>query len=172
MQSLTKRTRIASLGKKEHSISVPKSNISPSDFYNTNGTETLQSHAVSQLRRSNRFKDVSDPANSNSNSNSNSSSEFDDATTEFETPELFKPSLCYKFNDGSSYTITNQDFKCLFNKDWVNDSILDFFTKFYIESSIEKSIIKREQVHLMSSFFYTKLISNPADYYSNVKKVG
>ncbi|CAI4915270.1 BAD_HP_G0005840.mRNA.1.CDS.1 [Saccharomyces cerevisiae] len=166
LQSLTKRTRIASLGKKEHSISVPKSNISPSDFYNTNGTETLQSHAVSQLRRSNRFKDVSNPANSNSNSNS----EFDDATTEFETPELFKPSLCYKFNDGSSYTITNQDFKCLFNKDWVNDSILDFFTKFYIESSIEKSIIKREQVHLMSSFFYTKLISNPADYYSNVKK--
>ena len=174
LQSLTKRTRIASLGKKEHSISIPKSNISPLDFYNNGGTETLQSHAVSQLRRSNRFRGVSNSANSNSssnaNSNSNSNSEFDDATTEFETPEPFKPSLCYKFNDGSSYTVTNQDFKCLFNKDWVNDSILDFFTKFYIESSIEKSIIKREQVHLMSSFFYTKLISNPTDYYSNVKK--
>lgn len=139
MQSLTKRTRIASLGKKEHSISVPKSNISPSDFYNTNGTETLQSHAVSQLRRSNRFKDVSDPANSNSNS------EFDDATTEFETPELFKPSLCYKFNDGSSYTITNQDFKCLFNKDWVNDSILDFLQNFTLNHLLKSQLSKESK---------------------------
>ncbi|CAI4039726.1 hypothetical protein SMKI_09G1340 [Saccharomyces mikatae IFO 1815] len=167
LQSLTKRNRITSVARKEHPISIPKSNkITSQDFYNNGGTETLQSHAVSQLRRSHRFRNVSNSANSNSNSNS----EFDDATTELETPEPFKPSLCYKFNDGSSHTITSQDFKCLFNKDWVNDSILDFFTKFYIESSIEKSVIKREQVYLMSSFFYTKLISNPTDYYSNVKK--
>ncbi|CAI4064761.1 hypothetical protein SKDZ_09G1310 [Saccharomyces kudriavzevii ZP591] len=159
LQSLTRRTRIASLAKKEHSISIPKSNISPLDFYNNDSTQTLQSHAVSQLRRSNRFRDVL-----------HSNTESDDATAEFETPEPFKPSLSYKFNDGSSYTITSQDFKCLFNKDWINDSILDFFTKFYIESSIERSIIKRDQVHLMSSFFYTKLISNSTDYYSNVKK--
>ncbi|CAI4065400.1 hypothetical protein N7582_003011 [Saccharomyces uvarum] len=165
LQSLTKRARITNPASKDHSISIPKSNISPLDFYNNGSTNTLQSHAVSQLRRSNRIKDVLQ-----SDSNSNSNTEIDDTLAEFETPEPFKPNLCYKFNDGSSYTITNQDFKCLFNNDWINDSILDFFTKLYIESSIENSIIKREQVYLMSSFFYTKLISNPADYYSNVKK--
>ncbi|CAI2039770.1 hypothetical protein SEUBUCD646_0I01400 [Saccharomyces eubayanus] len=165
LQSLTKRARVTNVASKDHSISIPKSNISPLDFYNSGSANTLQSHTVSQLRRSNRIKDVLQ-----SDSNSNSNTEIDDTTAEFETPEPFKPNLCYKFNDGSSYTITNQDFKCLFNNDWINDSILDFFTKLYIESSIENSIIKREQVYLMSSFFYTKLISNPADYYSNVKK--
>lgn len=92
-----------------------------------------------------------------------------DDDKDFETPEKFTPRLCYKFDDGAGYTITNQDFKCLYNHDWINDTILDFFTKYYVERAIKESIIKREKVHIMSSFFYTKLISDPTDYYANVQ---
>ncbi|GAV54181.1 hypothetical protein ZYGR_0AK06830 [Zygosaccharomyces rouxii] len=93
-----------------------------------------------------------------------------DSEKDFETPEIFKPKLRHKFEDGSNYTITNQDFRCLYNHDWINDSILDFFTKYYVETSIERGIVKRDEVHIMSSFFYTKLVSDPGDYYGNVKK--
>ncbi|CAR28187.1 hypothetical protein ZYGR_0N06790 [Zygosaccharomyces rouxii] len=93
-----------------------------------------------------------------------------DSEKDFETPEIFKPKLRHKFEDGSKYTITNQDFRCLYNHDWINDSILDFFTKYYVENSIERGIVKRDEVHIMSSFFYTKLVSDPSNYYGNVKK--
>lgn len=89
---------------------------------------------------------------------------------ERETPEKFEPQLCYKFDDGASYTITNQDFKCLYNHDWINDTILDFFTKYYVEKAVRNSIVTHEEVYIMSSFFYTKLISDPTDYYGNIKK--
>ncbi|QLG73817.1 hypothetical protein HG535_0F03280 [Zygotorulaspora mrakii] len=87
-----------------------------------------------------------------------------------EVPETLDPALSHKFPDGASYMITNQDFKCLYNHDWINDSILDFFTKFYAEKSIQEDVISRGDIHLMSSFFYTKLVSDPSDYYGNVKK--
>ncbi|QLQ80535.1 hypothetical protein HG537_0D05360 [Torulaspora globosa] len=89
---------------------------------------------------------------------------------ELEIPEKFEPQLCYKFDDGASYTITNQDFKCLYNHDWINDTILDFFTKYYVEKAIRNSVVTQEEVYIMSSFFYTKLISDPTDYYGNIKK--
>lgn len=88
----------------------------------------------------------------------------------YETPKIFEPNLVYKFTDGSYYTITNQDFKCLYNKDWINDSILDFFTKYFIESAITNNKVRKEDVHIMSSFFYTKLTSTEEEVYSNVKK--
>ncbi|CCE62605.1 hypothetical protein TPHA_0C04540 [Tetrapisispora phaffii CBS 4417] len=87
-----------------------------------------------------------------------------------EVPAIFKPNLVYKFNDGTTFTITNQDFKCLYNNDWANDMILDFFIKYFIEESITKNIINENDVSIMSSFFYLKLISDPTNYYKNVKK--
>ncbi|CCK71695.1 SUMO protease ULP2 KNAG_0H02800 [Huiozyma naganishii CBS 8797] len=88
----------------------------------------------------------------------------------FETPEEFKPSLNYEFDDNRKYTITNQDFKCLYNNDWVNDSIIDFFIKYYMEESIVRGVVIRNEVLALSSFFYTKLISDSNSYYENVKK--
>lgn len=93
-----------------------------------------------------------------------------DSERDFETPEIFKPKLRYTFADGTSYTVTNQDFKSLYNHDWINDSILDFFTKYYAERAIERGIVSRDDVYIMSSFFYTKLVSDPNDYYGNVRK--
>ncbi|EDO15206.1 hypothetical protein Kpol_401p13 [Vanderwaltozyma polyspora DSM 70294] len=80
----------------------------------------------------------------------------------------FKPSLYYQFNDGVSYTITNQDFKSLYNNDWVNDTIIDFFIKYNLELNVAKN--DREDIFIMSSFFYTKLKSNNTNFYDNVKK--
>lgn len=94
----------------------------------------------------------------------------EDDTDPYEKPEPFKPTLHQKFPDDTSYTVTNQDFKCLYNKDWINDSIIDFFVKYYVEVSIDKSIIKRDDVYIMSSFFYSKLTSDPQSLYENVRK--
>lgn len=88
----------------------------------------------------------------------------------YEVPKEFKPTLHRKFRDGTVYTVNNQDFKSLYNNDWVNDSIIDFFVKFYVEKSINKNIVDKDDVYIMSSFFYSKLISDPDQLYENVKK--
>ncbi|CCH60959.1 hypothetical protein TBLA_0D04630 [Henningerozyma blattae CBS 6284] len=99
---------------------------------------------------------------------SNDSTHNDEAV--YETPVPFKPRLNYKFSDNTSYTITNQDFKCLYNNDWINDTIIDFFIKYYVDQSIQNNIIKKDEISIMTSFFYTKLISTKENYYENVKK--
>ncbi|CCE62299.1 hypothetical protein TPHA_0C01430 [Tetrapisispora phaffii CBS 4417] len=82
----------------------------------------------------------------------------------------FQPSLNYHFKDGVSYTINNQDFKSLYNNDWVNDTIIDFFIKYYLETNLIDSKLK-DDIYVMSSFFYTKLVSNGIDdVYTKVKK--
>lgn len=167
----------------ETSVSLP--NVSAKEFYHSGANSGHSSNAVDEsspstekiekietesqkdplenLRRSNRTKSQS-PA-------LRQSTLWDlDSEKDFEVPETFRPKLRYKFEDGSSYTITNQDFRCLYNHDWINDSILDFFSKYFVENSIKREIIYRDDVHIMSSFFYTKLVSDPSDYYRNVKK--
>lgn len=126
------------------------------------GENKLSDHLLSNVRKTRSKNSTSQDSTSINIEN--------DEDMEYETPKLFKPNLNYKFPDGSSYTITNQDFRCLYNQDWINDSIIDFFTKFFIEASIEQEKVERDQVHVMSSFFYTKLISTDKDVYQNVKK--
>lgn len=96
--------------------------------------------------------------------------DLEESNVSFEEPEEFKPCLKQMFKDNTCYTVTNQDFKCLYNNDWINDSIIDFFIKFYVEKSIDRKVVKREEVYIMSSFFYTKLISDHNQLYENVKK--
>lgn len=135
----------------------------PEGVPKTDQENKLSDHLLSNIRKT---------RNSSTKPQENTALNIDDDEDDkdYETPKIFKPSLHYKFPDGSSYTITNQDFRCLYNKDWINDSIIDFFTKFFIEASIEQKKVERDQVYLMSSFFYTKLISSEKDVYQNVKK--
>lgn len=141
--------------------------ISSSAFYGTHKDEdsdekkSLAIYSHSSLKKS-LMKNI--------NSNIYEPSNFSNSQEEFEKPETFKPTLLYKFEDGVKYSVNNQDFKCLYNNDWINDTILDFFTKYYIEKSISCEIIKREDIYLFSSFFYTKLVSNLDKCYENVKK--
>lgn len=143
-------------------------NISAQSFYSnvpaTQNIETDSNKLQLNVRRSARFSNLEDrPKTYNLDS-------FDNDDEPYEVPEQFKPTLYQKFHDGTSYTVTNQDFKCLYNKDWINDSIIEFFVKYYIEVSISKSIVKREDVYIMSSFFYSKLTSESKNLYENVRK--
>ena len=93
----------------------------------------------------------------------------DSTDDDFKNPVPFSPSLYYHFNDKTSYTITNQDFKSLYNNDWVNDTIIDFFIKYYMEFNVP--LERRNEIHILSSFFYTKLTSKTQnEFYDNVKK--
>ncbi|GMM55539.1 SUMO protease [Maudiozyma humilis] len=132
--------------------------IAPKSFYGNEG-QSISNHRLSVIRKSTRNKDKPKKTHN-----------IDLEDEKRETPKPFKPSLKYKFEDGSKYTITNQDFKCLYNNDWINDTIIDFFTKYYVTDSISKGIVENDHAHAMSSFFYTKLISDPENYYDNVKK--
>lgn len=92
---------------------------------------------------------------------------------ELETPAPFSPPLKYKLHDGKYFTITYSDFKTLYNNDWVNDNVIDFF----INYEIGKAHKEKEAIAL-NSFFFPKLISTskdfeevtPLDYYQNVKR--
>lgn len=137
---------------------IPKSNISPDNFYNI-GRTSVHDQNLDELRRSTRKRrkfDIEDISNTKEE--------------EKETPQIFKPKLKYQFSDDTKYTITNQDFKCLYNNDWINDTLIDFFTKYYDDGAANNGTLKREEVCIITSFFYTKLISDPKNYYENVKK--
>lgn len=157
---------LKSFPKLAKSIPIPKdsandepniSGISANSFYNNTKTTNLSKHTLSELRRSTRTKEK--PVKKYLDV---------DQEQEHEEPKFFKPTLRYKFEDGSKYTISNQDFKCLYNNDWINDSIIDFFIKFYVNKSISKEIASKD-ISIMSSFFYSKLVSDPENYYENVR---
>ncbi|KAG0669356.1 hypothetical protein C6P45_003882 [Maudiozyma exigua] len=137
---------------------IPNSNISTDSFY-SNRKSALRDQNLDDLRRSNRKR-------------KNVDIEYISQTKEQqeEIPQIFKPKLKYQFSDETKYTITNQDFKCLYNNDWINDTLIDFFTKYYDDRASNNRILKREEVCIITSFFYTKLVSDPENYYENVKK--
>ncbi|SCU97749.1 LADA_0H08042g1_1 [Lachancea dasiensis] len=122
---------------------------------------SLMKHALSSTKRITRSETIN---------TSPEASPPTELSLDHEIPETFKPSLFYKFDDNTTLSVSNQDFKCLYNHDWINDSILDFFIKYWAEASIKKQIISRNQIHVLSSFFYTKLVSNTDSYYENVRK--
>jgi len=83
--------------------------------------------------------------------------------------EIFKPSLVYKFKDNSSYKIRNMDFQCLYRGQWINDTLIDFFLKYFAEEAIDKGSIAEESIHIFTTFFFTKLKSTPK-YYENIER--
>lgn len=94
-----------------------------------------------------------------------------------ETPACFEPALKYKFHDGKSIIIGPSDFKTLYNNDWVNDTIIDFFVSYEVDQVVEQNKIQPSEVYAFNSFFFSKLVSNPAnvpkdtiDYYQNVRR--
>lgn len=98
----------------------------------------------------------------------------------------FHPKLRVTFNDKSHFTISNDDFRCLYNGNWINDTIVDLFLHFgYQENNIiaksqeprnaaEPSSVTeaplagpnevsplvhttRPKIEILNSFFYTSL---------------
>ncbi|CDK29215.1 unnamed protein product [Kuraishia capsulata CBS 1993] len=152
--------------------------ISTKDFYgNTTERSPLQSSALSRrLTRSSAPKDLSmteqiqlmdephTPTKRNRSENQHEDIPLKDQI-------VFEPSLKFKFDDNSTFTITNSDFSCLYNNNWINDAMIDFFLKYDLQKvkHLEKEISKYK-VELLNSFFYTRLIQgNNEDCYENVK---
>ncbi|GAV28348.1 hypothetical protein PMKS-001819 [Pichia membranifaciens] len=84
---------------------------------------------------------------------------------------ILEPNLKYKFDSKKTFTITNDDFKCLYNGNWINDTLVDFFLSYYLKLAREKKIPKTNNIEILNSFFFTSL-SRPIendDYYRNVK---
>ncbi|CAH6720726.1 hypothetical protein CLIB1444_04S06524 [[Candida] jaroonii] len=89
-----------------------------------------------------------------------------------EKPASFDPPLNYSFN-GKPFTLAYNDFKTLYNNDWVNDIIIDFFINYEIEKSIDRGNMRRDEVYAFNSFFFNKLMSKTTEevnYYDNVKR--
>lgn len=84
---------------------------------------------------------------------------------------VLEPDLKYKFDSKKTFTITNDDFKCLYNGNWINDTLVDFFLNYYLKLAREKKIPKTNNIEILNSFFFTCL-SRPIEddnYYRNVK---
>lgn len=89
---------------------------------------------------------------------------------ETETPAKFTPPLSYKFHDNKVFTVTQNDFKTLYNNDWINDTVIDFFIKYDIEKAVyNHHKFAGNDIYAFNSFFFTKLISSE-EYYANVKR--
>lgn len=103
--------------------------------------------------------------------------ENDDEPEEQEVPAPFDPPLKHALSNGKTFTITYNDFKTLYNNDWINDTIIDFFIAYEIDKSIsEHHYVAENEVYAFNSFFFTKLMSKPddqegtPDYYGNIKR--
>lgn len=99
----------------------------------------------------------------------------DDEPKEQETPAPFDPPLKYSLANGKKFAIAYNDFKTLYNNDWINDTIIDFFIAYEIDKAVsELKLIREDEVYAFNSFFFTKLMSKPEDqeeppdYYANI----
>lgn len=100
----------------------------------------------------------------------------DDMPVIQETPAPFDPPLKYTLSNGKKFIIAYNDFKTLYNNDWINDTLIDFFIAFDMDHATnELHLIEADSVYAFNSFFFTKLMSNPQeqetpDYYGNIKR--
>ncbi|XBW34521.1 hypothetical protein QEN19_000069 [Hanseniaspora menglaensis] len=60
---------------------------------------------------------------------------YDD--TEFEKTHPLDMDLKHYFSDGSSLKIHDKDFQCLFNGQWLNGTLIDFFNKFFKDETLK-----------------------------------
>lgn len=93
-----------------------------------------------------------------------------------EKPADFDPELKFSFRNKKEFIISYSDFKTLYNNDWINDSLIDFFIMYEIEKAVyDKETFKENEIHAFNSFFFTKLMSksdtfDTVDYYGNIKR--
>ncbi len=85
---------------------------------------------------------------------------------------VFRPPLHYKIAPKKSLIVTNNDFTCLYNSNWINDSIVDFFLNFDYKKAKEAGHLADKQVEIFNSFFFSQLanpVSPVENCYENVR---
>lgn len=152
-------------GKADSSSAPSSTNVTP--------TRTITPIDPSKMYGSRTTRSVSrltgglDPQSSPSYKLNSSDSESENVDTiqtrKDETPEPFIPSLSYKFLDSKKFTITNSDFKTLYNNDWINDSVIDFFIKYDIDQAVKNNLFKQDEIFAFNSFFFNKLMTKSKD---------
>lgn len=164
--TLGKPSRILTPKNTLSKLSSPSTATPPRQFYSPNTEATIRPIRLTRSQ---------DKGSRSSTPDVNDSILIDDPDTVSRKSargrrrEVFKPSLAYKFKDNSFYKIKNIDFQCLYRGQWINDTLLDFFIKYFAENAIDNGFIKKEHLHIFTTFFFTKLISS-TDYYENIKR--
>lgn len=93
-----------------------------------------------------------------------------------ETPAAFDPPLKHRLTNGKNFIVAYNDFKTLYNNDWINDTLIDFFIAYEIDKAVSVTqLIDESKVYAFNSFFFTKLMSKSEDqesphYYENIKR--
>lgn len=93
-----------------------------------------------------------------------------------ETPAPFDPPLKHTLTNGKKFIVAYNDFKTLYNNDWINDTLIDFFIAYDIDKAVnELKLIEDSKVYAFNSFFFTKLMSKAEEqespnYYENIKR--
>ncbi|RLV90998.1 Ubiquitin-like-specific protease 2 [Spathaspora sp. JA1] len=101
----------------------------------------------------------------------------DDDFRQHETPAPFSPDLNFNFPDNKLFTITATDFKTLYNNEWINDTVIDFFIQYEIDQALKNNpLLNSNDIYAFNSFFFTKLTqkknspSECPDFYDNIKR--
>lgn len=98
----------------------------------------------------------------------------------------FDPPLTHTFGDRGKMSISKADFRCLYNNEWLNDNLVEFFIRWNMDNAIDAGWCLRLEVYTFSTFFFPKLMGQwvtsaadadvvatlaPADmdYYGNVE---
>lgn len=93
-----------------------------------------------------------------------------------EMPAAFEPPLKQPLTNGKKFVVAYNDFKTLYNNDWINDTLIDFFIAYEIDRATnEHHLVRDNEVYAFNSFFFTKLMSKPDEqetpnYYENIKR--
>lgn len=94
-------------------------------------------------------------------------------TEVLETPAPFEPPLKYTLRNGKTFSVTFNDFKTLYNNDWINDTIIDFFLAYDIDRALATGRIGEKSVYAFSLFFFSKMthsLAGEPDYYGNIRR--
>lgn len=59
-----------------------------------------------------------------------------------------------KFNDGKSMDISKHDMDCLYESQFLNDVIINFYLKYFLQNSPQET---RDRTHLFNTFFFQQL---------------
>lgn len=71
--------------------------------------------------------------------------------------------LTFRFKDRSSITISVSDYCCLYDNQWINDSLIDFFLKYAVEKAVDKKRLGYDDAYVLTTYFFTKMLSAKPD---------